>query len=86
MLVTELLFLVKKKLYLNNEEYSELDATPAAMILFNNGYVVMMGTSSMMDNTLQVTIQLSTTKYSIYYYFSSTIEESVFGHCKSYNG
>ena len=57
MLITELLLLVKKKLYLNSEEYSELDATPAAMMLFNNGYVVMMGTSSVMDNTIQVTIQ-----------------------------
>ena len=59
MLVTELLLLVKKKLYLNSEEYmfSELDATPAAMMLLNSGYDVMMDTSSMMDNTLQVTIQ-----------------------------
>ena len=54
---------MKKKL----KEYSELD-TSAAMILFNNGYVVIMDSSSMMDNTLQVTTQPSTVKDSIYYY------------------
>ena len=50
---------------MNSEGYSELDATFAAMMLFNNGYVVMMDISSMMDNTLQVTIQPSTVKHSI---------------------
>ena len=68
-------------LTMNSEECSELqlDATSAAMILFNNGYVVTtMHTSSMMhmDNALQVTIQPSTTNHSIYYYFSSTFEVS----------
>ena len=67
---------------MNSEECSELDTTSVAMILFNNGYVVMMDTSSMMNNTLQVTIQPSTAKPSIYYYFSSTSEVSVFCHCK----
>ena len=71
---------------MNSEECSELDTTYGAMMLFNNGYVVMMDTSSMMDSTLQVTIQPSTAKPSIYYYFSSTSEVSVFCHCKSYNG
>ena len=86
MLITELLLLVKKKLHLNSEEYSELDTTPAAMMLFNNGYAVMMDTSSMMmDNTLQVIIQPSKAKHSTYCYFSSTIEASAFSHCKSYN-
>ena len=59
------------------------EVTSAAMVLFNNGYVVMMYTSSMMDNTLQVTIQPSTAKYLIYYYFSSTFEASAFGRCKA---
>ena len=57
-----------------------------AMMLFNNGYAVMMDTSSMMmDNTLQVIIQPSKAKHSTYCYFSSTIEASAFSHCKSYN-
>ena len=47
----------------NSEECSELDTTSAAMMLFNNGYAVMMDTSCMMDK-----------KCSIYYYFSSTFE------------
>ena len=65
----------------NSEECCELDTQSAAM-LFNNGYVVtIMDTSSMIGNTLQVTIQPSTVKYSIYYYFSSTFEVSAFGHC-----
>ena len=59
-----------------SEECSDLDITSAAMV-FNNGYVVMMD-NSMMDNTIQVTIQPSTGKYSIYYYFSSTFEVSIF--------
>ena len=42
----------------------------------------MMDTRNMMDNTLQVTIQLSTAKRLIYYYFSSTFEASAFGCCK----
>ena len=67
----------------NSEECSDLDITYTAMMLFNNGYVVMMDTSSMMDNTIQVTIQPSTAKHLIYYYFSSTFEMSVFGHCKA---
>ena len=59
---------------INSGEYSE--------IVFNNGYaVIIMDTSSMMDNILQVTIQPSTAKHSIYYYFSSTFEVSVLGHC-----
>ena len=62
---------------INSEECSDLDITSAAMV-FNNGYVVIMD-NSMMDNTLQVTIiQQSTGKYSIYYYFSSTFEVSIF--------
>ena len=65
----------------SSEECSELDTTSTAM-LFNNGYVVkIMDTSGMIGNTLQVTIQPSTVKHSIYYYFSSTFEVSVFGHC-----
>ena len=60
---------------MNSEQCSELDTTSTAMMLFNNGYdVIIMDTSSMMDNTLQVTIQPSTAKHSIYYYFSSTFE------------
>ena len=36
----------------NCEECSELDSTSTAMMVFNNGYVVIiMDTSSMMDNT-----------------------------------
>ena len=71
-----------------NDDVSVIEAersetTSAAMMLFNNGYDVMMDTSSMMDNTLQVTIQSSTAKHLIYYYFSSTFETSVFGHCKT---
>ena len=64
---------------MNSEQCSELDTTSAAMMLFNNGYVVtIMDTSSMMDNPLQVTIQpQSTAKHSIYYYFSSAFEASV---------
>ena len=42
---------------MNSEECSEFDTTSAAMMLFNNGYAVMMDTS-MMDNTIQVTIQM----------------------------
>ena len=62
---------------MNSERCSELDTTSTAMMLFNNGYVVtIMDTSSMMDNTLQVTIKSSTAKHSIYYYFSSTFEVS----------
>ena len=64
-------------------ETERSETTSAAMMLFNNGYVVMMDTSSMMDNTLEVTIQPSTAKHLIYYYFSSTFEASVFGHCKT---
>ena len=47
---------------INSEECSELDTTYAAMV-FNNGYVVMMDYSSMVNK-----------KYSIYCYFSSTFE------------
>ena len=72
---------------MNSEEYSEFDTISAAMMLFNNGYVVMTDTSSMMDNTIQVKIQPSTAKHPIYNYFSSTSEVSVyFCHYKSYNG
>ena len=54
-----------------NDDVSVIEAersetTSAAMMLFNNGYDVMMDTSSMMDNTLQVTIQSSTAKHLIY--------------------
>ena len=63
---------------MNSEQCSELGTTSTAMMLFNNGYVIIMDTSSMMDNTLQVTIQPLTAKHSIYYYFSSTFEVSVF--------
>ena len=63
---------------MNSEQCSELDTTSTAMMLFNNGYVIIiMDTDSMMDNTLQVAIQPSTTKHSIYYYFSSAFEVSV---------
>ena len=56
-------------------EAERSDTTSTAMMLFNNGYVVIiMDTSSMMDNTLQVTIQPSMAKHAIYYYFSSTFE------------
>ena len=64
----------------NSEECSDLDTTSAAMLL--DGYIVkIMDTSSMIGNTLQVTIQPSTVKHSIYYYFSSTFEVSVICHC-----
>ena len=67
-----------KKEAMNIEQCSELDTTSTAMMVFNNGYaVIIMDTDSMMANTLQVTIQPSTTKHSIYYYFSSTFEASV---------
>ena len=66
---------------MNSEESSELDTASAAMMLFSNGYVVMIDTSSMMDNTIQVTIQPSIAKHSIYCYFSSISEVSVFCHC-----
>ena len=63
---------------ISSEECSELDTTSTAVMVFNNGYVLtIMDTSSMMDNTLQVTIQPSTAKHSIYYYFSSTFEVQV---------
>ena len=63
------------------EQCSELDTTSTAMMLFNNGYaVIIMDTSNMIDNTLQVTIQPSTAKHSIYYYFSFTFEVSVLDH------
>ena len=55
-------------------EAERSETTSAAMMLFNNGYVVMMDTWSMMDNTLQVTIQPSTAKHSIFYCFTSTLE------------
>ena len=62
---------------MNSEECSEFDTTSGTMVLFNNGYVViLMDTSSMMDNTSQVTIQPSTVKHSIYCYFLSTFEVS----------
>ena len=38
-------------------EAEKSETTSAAMMLFSNGYVVLMDTSNMMDNTLQVTIQ-----------------------------
>ena len=71
-----------------NDDVSVIEAersetTSAAMMLFNNGYDVMMDNSRMMDNTLQVIIQPSTVKHLIYYYFSSTFETSVFGCCKA---
>ena len=62
---------------INSEECSDLDITSTAMMVFNNGYVVMMD-NSMMDNTIQVTLQPSTANYSIDYYFSSTFEVSIF--------
>ena len=69
---------VCKKEAMNSEQCSELDTTSTAMMVFNNGCVVIiMDTSSMMDNTLQVTIQSSTAKHSIYYYFSSAFEVSM---------
>ena len=53
--------------------------TSTAMMVFNNGYVVIiMDTSSMMDNALQLTIQPSMVKHAIHY-FSSTFE--VTKHC-----
>ena len=68
---------------MNSEECSEFDTTSVAMMLFNNGYVIMMNASSMMNNTSQVKIQPSTAKHPIYCYFSSTSEVSVyFCHCK----
>ena len=70
------------------EQCSELDTTSTAMMLFNNGYyvVIIIDTSSMMDNsyTLQVTIHPSTAKHSIYYYFSSTFEASVYSSLANY--
>ena len=38
-------------------EAERSETTSAAMMLFNNGYVVMMDTSNVMDNTVQVTMQ-----------------------------
>ena len=66
---------VKNGQTMNSEGCSELDTTSTAMMLFNNGYVVMMDTSSTMDNTLQVIIQPSTAKHAIQY-FSSTFDVS----------
>ena len=71
---------------MSSEQCSEFDTIPTAMMLFNNGYAVMMDTSSMMMNdTIQVAIQPSTAKHSIYYYFLSTIEVSAFNHYKHYS-
>ena len=84
MLVIELLLHACEKEAMNSVECSKFDPTSAAMI-FNNGYVVIMDTDSMMDNTLQVTIQPLTAKHSIYYYFSSTFEVSVYLAKATYN-
>ena len=101
---------------MNSEECSELGTTAAAMVLFNNDVAMDGIASSMMDNTLQMTIQqpavsnhdpleqyvsdttnacqdnmlvLTSTHIhsvvlpstnTIYRYFSSTFEVSVFGH------
>ena len=83
--LNEIIIGFEEQQIINSEECSDLDVTSAAMV-FNNGYVVMMNTSSMVNNTIQVTTQSSTAKHSICCYFSSTFEVSVFAHCKSYNG
>ena len=63
---------------MNSVKCSGLDTISAAMMFFNNGYVGDYDdNSSMMGNTLQMTIQLSTAKYAICYYFSSTFEVRV---------
>ena len=54
---------------INSEECSELDTTSTAMMFSNDHVVTTMDTSSMMDK-----------QCSIYYYFSSTFEVSIFGH------
>ena len=60
----------ENELIMNSEECSELDTTSTAMMFSNDHHVIMiMDTSSMMDK-----------KCSIYCYFSSTYEASVFGH------
>ena len=59
------------------EREQTMNSVECSEVVFNNGYAVtIIDTSSMMDNTLQVTIQPSTAKHSIYYYFSSTFEVS----------
>ena len=62
---------------MNSRECSE--------IMFNNGYTItIMGSSDMMDNTLQMIIQpsINLVKHSIaiYYYFSATFEVSKLVH------
>ena len=62
--------ITEKEQIMNSEQCSELDTTSTAMMLFNNGYVVIiMDTSSMMDNMSHMN--------SIYCYFSSMFEVSV---------
>ena len=55
--------------FIDSEECSDLDTTSAAMV-FSNGQIVTIMDTSMMDNT--------STKNSIYYYFSSTFEVSTY--------
>ena len=77
-----------KQQIVSSEECSELDATSAAMVFSNDRVVTIMDTSCtcMIDNTLklQETIEQPAVSNhdlgSIYYYFSSTFEVSVFGH------
>ena len=57
---------------MNSEECSELDTTSTAMVFSNDHVVTIMDTSNIMDKMC-----------SIYCYFSSTFEVSVFGHCFS---
>ena len=65
------------------EREQAMNSGECSEMVFNNGYYV--DTSSVMGNTLQVTIQPSSNmeKQSIYYYFSATMEVSLLGlgHC-----
>ena len=55
--------------FIDSEKCSEVDTTSAAMVFSNDHVETTMDTGSMMDNT--------SSKNSIYYYFSSTFEVSI---------
>ena len=66
------------------EPEQAMNSGECSEIVFNNGYAItVIDSSSMIANTLQITIQpsINLMKHSIYYYFSSTFEVSVLDHC-----
>ena len=64
------------------ETEQAMNSRECSEIVFNNGYTVTISdsSSSMMDNTLQPSI--NTVKHSIYYYFSITFEVRKLGSCQ----